>query len=185
MGQKRNKTGVDFEKQICESNGLIHKSASPRIKWLGTGRTNFNKIASVNFNPSNFLPDLDKSRFDKYDAVDNDGNKYEIKKYDKSHIKDWTLLSEPIFKVSDRSSMSRVINLFGNGDYEVSKEVYNDFISGMIEIVGEDLINKITSTFNGIYLIDDFVSTSDLEFRWKINSGWKGYNRLSIEFKIK
>ena len=185
MSQKRNKTGVDFEKQICESNGLTHKSANPRIKWLGVGRTNFNKIASINFDPTNFLPDLDKSRFDKYDAIDKDGNKYEIKKYNKSQVSDWTMLSEPIFKVADRSCMSRVINLFGNGDYEVSKEVYNNFICGMVENVGQELIDKITGTFDGVYLIDSYVPREDLEFRWKINSGWKGYNRLGIEFKLK
>ena len=41
MGQSRNKTGFEFEKQICESNGWTRVSTSPKISWTGVGRTNF------------------------------------------------------------------------------------------------------------------------------------------------
>ena len=56
MGQSRNKTGFEFEKQICESNGWTRVSTSPKISWTGVGRTNFEKIASLNFNPNKFVP---------------------------------------------------------------------------------------------------------------------------------
>ena len=185
MAQKRNKTGIDFEKLICESYGLSHKSVNPRIRWSGKGKSNFNKIHSVNFNANLFKPDLEKSRFDKYDAIDSNGNKYEIKKYCKSFLSGWVVYSEPIFKIASRSTMSNVIKLFGGGDYEKSKSVYNQFVKDMVDNVGQEIIDRITKQIKGVYLLDGFVSTEDLEFRWSIRESWMGYNRLSIEFKLK
>lgn len=185
MGQKRNKTGTDFEKQICESNGFTHKAVKPKIIWSGIGRTNFDKIKNINFDPSLFKPDMSRSKFDKYDAIDSNGDPIEIKKYYKSQVTNWTMLSEPIFKIASRSTVNRVTRLFGDGDFEKSKVVYNNFLKEMTSTVGIDILNKITNSFTGVQFIDGFVPNDKLEFRWQIRESWMGYNRLSIEFKLK
>jgi hypothetical protein len=185
MGQSRNKTGVDFEKQVCESKGWSHKSASPKINWEGRGRSNFRKIVAVGFDSTKFLPNIEKSKFDKFDAITENGEKVEIKKYTKDKLENWTMYSEPIFKVATRSQMKTVVNLFGNGDVEKSIEVYNNFVEGIVSNVGEEILNKITKSNIGIQCEDGFISQDDVEYRWRVRSGWKGYNRLSIEFRLK
>lgn len=185
MGQSRNKTGVNFEKTVCESKGWTHKSASPRICWTGTGRSNWNKIKAVDFDPKKFLPNIEKSKFDKYDAITTNGDKVEIKKYPSSKLNDWTMYSEPIFKVATRSALDIVTKLFGKGDYEVSVEKYNEFVKGIVSNVGVDILESITKSNIGIQLEDKFIPQDELEYRWNVRSGWKGYHRLSIEFRIK
>ncbi len=185
MGQSRSKTGVDFEKSVCESNGWTHKSASPRINWSGKGRSNWDKIKQVEFKPENFVPNFDKSKFEKYDAVKGNGDKVEIKKYPSSKLVNWTMYSEPVFKVATRSALSTVTKLFGEGDYETSVEKYNEFVQGIVPNVGRDILEAITKSNIGIQLEDKFVPQEELEYRWNVRSGWKGYYRLSIEFRIK
>lgn len=185
MGQSRSKTGIDFEKKICEYNGWIHKSASPRINWSGNGRTNWDKIVQTEFNPAKFIPNIERSIFEKYDAINENGEKVEIKKYNSSKITNWVLFSEPIFKVATRSALKTVINKFGKGDFDTSIKVYNTFVEGIIPNVGDEILDNITRSNIGIQCEDRFVPQSELEYRWKVKVGWKGYNRLSIEFRIK
>jgi hypothetical protein len=185
MGQSRNKTGVDFEKRVCESKGWTPKSVSPKLNWVGDGRSNWNKMEQIGFDPSKFVPNLEKSKFDKYDAITNDGQKVEIKKYDSSKLTSWTMYSEPIFKVATRSAMKTVVNKFGKGDYDKSVESYNEFVAGIIPHVGQEILDNITKSNIGIQCEDKFIPQSELEYRWNVRKGWMGYNRLSIEFKIK
>jgi hypothetical protein len=185
MGQSRSKTGVDFEKTICESKGWTHKSASPRINWSGKGRSNWNKIKQAEFKPENFIPNTEKSKFDKYDAITENGEKVEIKKYPSSKLNNWTMYSEPVFKVATRSALGTVTKLFGNGDFNLSVEKYNEFVQGIVPNVGQDILDSITKSNIGIQLEDKFVPQEELEYRWNVRSGWKGYYRLSIEFRIK
>jgi len=184
MAQKRNRTGIDFEKQICETNGWVHKSASPKINWSGKGRSNFDKIVSVDFDSTKFLPNIEKSKFEKYDAINNNGDKIELKKYNISQLSKWVMYSEPIFKVASRSAVKKVTTLFGAGDYEKSKIVYNNFVKGVVNNVGEEILDNITKSNIGIQFKDGFVSQENIEYRWKIRSGWMGYDRLSIEFRV-
>ena len=183
--QSRSKTGVDFEKTICESKGWSHKSVSPRINWTGKGRSNWGKIKQAEFKPENFTLNIEKSKFDKYDAITENGEKVEIKKYPSSKLNNWTMYSEPIFKVATKSGMNTVIKIFGGGDFDKSVEVYNNFVDGIIPNVGLDILEWITKSNIGIQLEDKFVPQDELEYRWKVRKGWKGYNRLSIEFRIK
>lgn len=185
MGQSRNKTGVDFEKSVCQSNGWTHKSASPRIHWSGNGNSNWNKIKAINFIPENFVPNMEKSNFEKYDAITKDGDKVEIKKYPSSKLTSWTMYSEPVFKVATRSAVSTVTKIFGDGNYESSVEKYNQFIEGIVPNVGQDILDSITKSSIGIQLEDKFIPQNELEYRWSVRKGWMGYNRLSIEFRIK
>jgi hypothetical protein len=185
MGQSRNKTGIEFEKLVCETYGWKHASANPRIRWSGQGRSNWDKIKSVNFDPSLFKPDMDKSRFEKYDAINNTGEKVEIKKYTTETLSDWCLYSEPIFKIATRQQMKDIIRIFGDGDYEQSVVKYNKFVEGITEHVGPMIIRRIYGTSIGVQLIDKFIPKCDLEFKWVVIKSWKGYNRLSIYFRIK
>lgn len=184
MGQSRNKTGVEFENSICESKGWQRVSKSPKIKWTGKGRSNFEKIASVNFNPDNFLP-LPNSIFDKYDAITENGERVELKKYKISKLKDWTLYSEPIFKVASREGVAAVARIFGQGSLEKAIEVYNQFVSRIVKNIGQDILDKITQSNIGIQLEDGFIPQSNLEYRWVIRKGWANFDRLSIEFRVK
>ena len=121
----------------------------------------------------------------KYDAINSRDQKIEIKKYDSSKLRSWTMYSEPIFKVATRSAKSTVIEKFGDGDYNRSVERYNNFVSGMVPNVGDEILNAITQSNIGIQCVDRFIPQSELEYRWNIRSGWKGYNRLSIEFRLR
>lgn len=184
MGQARNKTGIDFEKMICESKGWFHIPKSPRIIWSGVGRTNFDKIASVDFDISKFVP-TDESVFEKYDAITDKGEKVELKKYNSSKLKSWVLYSEPIFKVSNRSTLPVVYRIFGNGDSNLAVKNYNNFVDKIKDTMGDDILNSITQSNIGVQLEDCFVEQSNLEYRWIVRTGWKGFNRLIIEFRIK
>ena len=184
MGQSRNKTGFEFEKQICESNGWTRVSTSPKISWTGVGRTNFEKIASLNFNPNKFVP-TSESVYEKYDAITDNNKKVEIKKYKTSKLKNWALYSEPIFKVASRDSLLKVTQLFGDGNLNKAIEVYNNFLDGIVKNIGQDILNNITQSNVGVQMIDGFVPQSNLEYRWVVKKGWAGFNRLTIEFRIK
>jgi len=184
MGQARNKTGIKFEHTICEVNGWERVSKSPKISWSGIGRTNFDKIASIDFNVELFKP-TDNSVYDKYDAITDKNEKVEIKKYKSSNLTDWVLYSEPIFKVASIEGVSKVTKLFGNGDLNAGIEKYNNFVDGIVKNIGQDILTKITQSNIGIQFEDGFIPQSNLEYRWQIRKGWMGYNRLSIEFRIK
>lgn len=184
MGQTRNKTGIKFEKLICEENGWKHVSKSPKIKWAGFGKNNFEKILFLNFKASKFIPTSD-STFEKYDAINETGDKIEIKKYDSKYLKNWVLYSEPIIKISDQRGVNNVTKYLGGGDFDLGREKYNHFISELQEFISDDIIRKITNSNVGVQLKDNFIPQSELEYRWIIKKGWLGFDRLSIEFKIK
>ena len=183
--QSRVDAGREFEELVCETNGWRRKEVSPKINWIGEGRSNWVKIERVGFNPRRFVPNIEKSIFDKYDAINGRDQKIEIKKYDSSELRSWTMYSEPIFKVATRSQLETVIEKFGDGDYNRSVERYNNFVSGMIPNVGDEILNAITQSNIGIQCVDRFIPQSELEYRWNVRSGWEGYNRLSIEFRLR
>jgi len=185
MGQDRNKTGVNFEKKICQLNGWTKKSKSPRICWVGTGGSNWIKMTQVNLDPTKFIPNLNKSKFEKYDAIDANGYKIEIKKYSSQEVKSWKMYAEPIFKISEDKTVETVTNIFGYGDYDTSVKKYNEFVEAVEQNVGQEILDSITKSNIGIQIEDRFIYQNELEYRWKIKKGWKGYNRLSIEFRLK
>lgn len=177
--QLRAKTGIDFEKE-CEIDGWVRQTKSPKLIWVGEGRDNITKIKNCNFNPSQFLLS-EKSDLSKYDLFHTELKKYrEIKRYDKSYLKSWTLYSEPYFKVSSKSTLSKI-----------DSSVYNKFVqdfwdynqnTGLFEKIQEG-INNLSE---GIVCVDGFIPKEELEFRTVIiKTAWKGYYRISIEFKLK
>jgi len=186
MGQSRNKTGIENEILICKEKGWKKVSKSPRIKWTGTGRSNFDKIHSVGYDASKFKPTF-MSVYEKYDAIKPNGEKVEIKGYLFKNIRNkWITYSEPIFKVSSPASVTKVIKLFGDGNQEKAIDKYNSFVESMMGEVGQEILEKITLSNIGIQLEDVFVPQSMLEYRWNIlKSAWKGFYRLEIQFRIK
>lgn len=184
MSQSRNIIGVQFENTICESKGWKKVTKSPKIKWAGQGPCNFSKILSVNFDINKFKP-MSDSTFEKYDAVSQNGDKIEIKKYKKSKVKNWTMYSEPMFKVSTKQDLIKLVDLYGQGSLDLAKTKYNDFVYNMFNNIDNDIINKITKTNIGVQFEDGFLPHSKLEYRWEVCSGWRGFKRLSIMFKVR
>lgn len=173
--QKRAKTGIDFERALS-TNGWIRKPVSPRLKWCGQGRNNFIKIINCNYNPKEFL--LLDSVLCKYDITNNDGEYREVKKYITSNLKQWTLYSEPYFKIADKKQLKFI---------EVDK--YNKFVDDFYQYnlstgLFEKVVSGMTECISGIQFIDKFISKEQIEFRTIILHGWGGYKRITIQFKL-
>lgn len=186
MPQARRFTGTEFEEEICESKGWTRESVSPHIIWSGEGRTNFQKMKSINFDASKFNL-TDDSSFDKWDATL--GNRrFEIKKYPEYYFNNWLLYSEPFFKVATRDGLKSLIKIIGS-DEDGAREIYNKFVNDfyerlMKEDIGKMILSKISESNHGIQCEDEFIPRRDLMFRYSINtSGWKGFNRINIEVK--
>lgn len=174
--QKRAKTGIEFERELS-LNGWYRKSVSPRLKWCGRGRNNFIKIINSNYNPKEFL--LLDCNLCKYDITNNEGEFREVKKYETSKLNQWTLYSEPYFKVADKKQMKFIdvdnYNKFINEFYE-----YN-LSTGLFDVIVYGMVNCIT----GIQFIDKFIPKEQIEFRTVVVNGWMGYKRITIQFKLK
>jgi hypothetical protein len=184
MPQIRNKTGKKFEEQVCIQKNLIYYSKRPTLKWSGVGKNYYEKIASVNFDVNKFYL-INGSTFEKYDAIDSNGNKIEIKKYKIEDLSKWKLYSEPFPSVKNKNYIDYIKDKFGNGSLECAKKVYNNFIKSLIEKNFDYIIQKITESNKGIQLIDAFIPNSDLEFRIFLQKGWMGFNRVEIQFRKK
>ena len=52
--QNRAKTGVEFENSV-QIDGWVKKTKSPRMKWCGKGSSVFDKIKSVDYDPTRFI----------------------------------------------------------------------------------------------------------------------------------
>lgn len=187
--QKRAISGYKFEREICENKGWIPESASPSLYWEGNGKSWIDKLKSVDFNVEAFRVNLNKSKFKKWDATDELGNKYEIKDYDIEKIRGrYILYSEPIIKIAPSSSKWKQ----GNKQYDVfpSPVKYNQFINDLMNSSwwkrdSTKILNKIINSSKGIQFQDDiFIKKNDIDFFWKLKSGWNGYKRLSIVFKV-
>ena len=183
MSQTRNKTGSEFEKQICEKFGWKHSTKSPRINWIGKGSTNLEKMYNHYINGTSLKIDVEKSIFEKWDAIDND-KKIEIKKYNTGECLDWILYSEPFIKLASKSAINIVTNLLGNGNVEKGKSVYNEMIEKSFKDNKDILLEKITNSNSGIRFKDKFVERKFIEFRMVVLKGWRGYNRATIQFRI-
>jgi hypothetical protein len=183
--QKRSKSGVNFEKVLCDRLGLTRVNVSPKIHWNGTGKSNIEKIHSLGMDPKEFYPVNEKSFFGKWDTVNESGEKYEIKKYKIGECIKPKLYSEPIVKICHKPSLEKAIKFLGGGDYELSVINYNHFIRELHDNIGEEILNNITRSNNGIYFIDGFVPSENINFEWVIKKNvWKGYDRLSIMFNV-
>lgn len=187
MSQKRNNTGKEFEKMICEENGYIHACMDPKVCWYGEGRSNFDKIKQHNFDPSKFQIDYSKSNFNKYDALNKEGKSIEIKKYSIEDCKkEWKMYSEPFIKIANRSQIKKLKEVFEVNTQEEASSRYNDFLEKLKDYIDIDkFISKMIENLHGVHLIDGLVEKENIEFRTRIKNDWKGFNRLVIEFRVK
>lgn len=179
MGQLRNKTGTDFEKSIPKS--FIRKPVSPKMVWDGEGRNNMKKIIQSNFDEKSFKLNFSESKLGKYDCIEKKtGLKYEIKKYFKTQLKEWTLYSEPYFKMSSKKNLSLI-----------NQKDYNDFVKRFFEHNSKNgffdrVVKSMISETNGIYLKDGILNMEDLEFTTTIvPNQWKGYDRITIMVRLR
>jgi hypothetical protein len=176
--QTRCKTGIEFEESFTKL-GWKRLNSSPKLRWTGYGRTNIEKIVSLNFDHTNFCL-LGGSYFDKYDLYNPRTFKdREVKKYYLSQISKWTLYSEPYFKVGSYQQVDLVDTVEYNNFVKNFYEYHTK--SGLLEEVQRGMIR----TAEGIQLIDGFVPKTQLEFRTVVLNGWAGYDRITIQFKIK
>ena len=174
--QKRSNTGTDFEKEIC-GEGWTRKPSSPKLKWYGKGRSVFDRMKYCEYNPKKFL--LEDSILCKYDIVSKDGEYREVKKYYMDKLNNWTLYSEPYFKVATKNDIKRI-----------DVNTYNKFVDDFYEYnLGTGLFNYVvenmTGCISGVKVKDGVIPKDRLEFRTVIVDGWRGYNRITIQFKIK
>lgn len=177
--QTRSITGKIFENSVTKGN-WIRKSSSPKLVWVGDGKNNIEKIKNSNLDLNNFQLSKE-SKFDKYDIYNPKLNRYrEVKKYKKEFCKNYLLYSEPYFKIATKDQASKI-----NVDYynKFVKTFYNHHLNtGLFDEVLVNITNKI----DGIVLMDGFVPIDKIEFRTRINeNSWKGFNRITIEFRIK
>ena len=182
-----------FEDYICDIHNLDRYMKRPRICWSGKGKSNIDKLCSLNKCPKKFKPILSESKFVKCDAIDDEGNLYEIKKYNIKQLKKYRLYSEPIIKVSPRRSR------WGKGhpfyDNFNGSDEYNTFICSLMETdwwgrYSKVIMDSITHSNSGIICKDGFIPHNQLEFKWVVNKGdyssiFDGYYRLCIVFKVK
>jgi len=100
MRQSRVKSGQDFELSL-QKDGWIVKATSPRLKWIGEGYTNIEKIKNCKQDPTKLILNENESSFIKYDIIYEETNQVrEAKKYTKEQLKGWMLYSEPFFKIA-------------------------------------------------------------------------------------
>jgi hypothetical protein len=183
----------EFEDHICRVYGLSRHMKRPRLQWTGKGKNNMDKLCSLDKCPKKFKPILSQSKFIKSDAMDEEGNLYEIRKYSEKQLKTYRLYSEPIIKVAPSRNKWKGGNPFF--DAFKDKEEYNSFIENITTTkwwkrYSNIILDSITHSNRGIYCKDGFIPQSKLTFKWVINKGefgniFDGYNRLCIVFKLK
>ncbi len=186
------KTNKDFEEYIYRSYGLSRYTKRPRLFWSGEGKSNIDKLCSLDKCPKKFKPILGLSQFVKSDAMDEEGNLYEIKRLSIKQLKNYRLYSEPILKVAPRKDKWGEGNPFFDS-FNTADE-YNTFIESLMETswwkkFNNIILDSITHSNRGIYCKDGFIPHTQLDFKWVLNKGeyspiFDGYYRLCIVFKI-
>ena len=175
--QTRAITGIDFENTIVKE-GWIRKEVKPKMIWGVEGNNIIQKMENVEFNVEKFNLS-ERSQIFKSDFcnIENETLRFEIKKYSKDKLNKWTLYSEPFFKISNRETAQKI-----------DKDIYNRFVSDFVE-KRKDIINHVLDNISkgiiGVYCKDGLIPIDDLEFKIEVLEGWKGYNRISVMFKIK
>lgn len=185
MKQKRSKTGVSFEKEICQKLGLKRKSKSPKIAWVVPSNKGniFEKMESIGYDPKKMTLDIEKSNFEKSDACNQQNEKHEIKKYKIDQCRSWTLYSEPFPCIKSREKLSRIKDFFGSMEEAVNRfNIFNEELSIRYQ---DTILNNIIKHCIGIQFIDGFVSRDYIDFRITIKKSWEKFNRTTIEFRVK
>ena len=191
--QRRAITGYKFEREVRSREGFGKHINAPRIKWSGVGKNNVEKLLSLNKDPERFKPIMEESKFSKSDAIDKEGNFYEIKKYSKKDLNVFKLYSEPIIKVSPRRSKWGKGNPFFDNFKDC--EEYNNFIYRITKTkwwkkYNKTILKNIYISNIGVFSKDGLIPHSELEYKWVINKGkyapiFDNYHRLTIVVRLK
>ena len=178
MVQDRVRLGKLFENKFRGTDWEIVR-VSPKVKWSGKGRSNIQKIKSLDFKVEDFTPVV--SDWSKHDIINKkDGRKRELKKYKIKNLNDWTLYSEPFFKIANKSQTK-----------SITTEKYNLFVENFYSYYSkngffENVIREMITNCEGIQFEDGFLYIDKLKFRVIVNKhAWAGYYRIQIQFKLK
>ena len=177
MQQPRARAGIDFELSL-QSDLWIKNEQKPKMVWDVVGKTVFNKMKNVDYDVTKFNLS-NTSILIKYDFTfhNNKNLAFEVKKYEKSKLNKWTLYSEPFFKVSTRDSAKHI-------DTVTYNKFVNDFYTNRKDIINKVLKNIFKNTL-GIRIVDEFIPQHKIEYRVVVLKGWGGYNRITIQFRVK
>jgi hypothetical protein len=180
MTQFRVKSGKDFELSL-EKDGWKLRATSPRLKWIGNGFTNIDKIKNCINDPSKLVLNEYGSNYVKYDLIHSETKQVrEAKKYLKYQLNEWVLYSEPYFKIATKQDAQKI-----------SVKDYNTFVEKFFEHnlstgLFERVMKKIASTSEGVIIKDDFIPKDELEFRTVLlKQTWGGYHRITIQCRLK
>jgi hypothetical protein len=175
--QPRTRAGIDFELSL-QSDLWVQNEQKPKMVWDVVGRNVFEKMKNVDYDVTKFNL-CDTSVLTKYDFTfhNNKDLAFEVKRYEKSKLNKWTLYSEPFFKVSTRAELEKI-----------DTQTYNKFVSDFFT-KRKDIINKVLENISkntlGIRVLDEFIPQHNIEYRAEILKGWGGYDRITIQFRIK
>ena len=176
--QTRCITGIEFENEVSDKT-WVRNEIRPKLIWDVEGRDNISKIKKINYDVTKFNLSP-KSVLVKSDLVNinNPELTCEVKKYYIRQFNNWTMYSEPFFKIARRKQIE-----------EISTYDYNRCVEDFYNM-GQDIINKVLNSIVksniGIRCIDGFVPQENLEFKTDIvHSAWAGYKRITIFCRLK
>lgn len=157
----------------------------PKIEWKVEGDNIFDKIKTIDYDPSQFKVDIENSNLQRYDYIKGDA-KIIAKNLPRSNFKEYKTLSEPVLKVTtkDLENLQKTFNTYV--DY-ILKNRYNNFLAKLIENQEDIQIAciKIINSFDGVYFKDGYVKREDLEFNFVVSEKDDGFNSFKIVFRIK
>lgn len=180
MKQTRVRTGQEFEDSISDVD-WVKNPTKPLFVWTGEGRNVYEKIKSVGYDANKFYL-TENSTFKKWDLISKkDSTKTaDAKRYNKKNLLRWTLYSEPYFKIATKDNLGKI-----------GLQEYNKFVDEFYKLNSDNgtfdkIIMKMTENSIGIVTLDGFIPIEKIEFRTTIiKSAWKGYHRITIQFRLK
>lgn len=175
--QTRALSGTDFEKTL-ETNEWIRKEIKPKMVWDVAGKTVFHKMKNVNYDVTKFNLH-ESSVISKSDFIYHTDPtlRFEVKRYNKSQFKKWTLYSEPFFKVAKDKSASYI-------DVDTYNKFVNDFFDKRKDIQ-DRVIQQVGTQTLGIRCLDGFIPQQELQYKIQVRKAWRGYLRLTVMCKLK
>ena len=69
-------------------------------------------------------------------------------------------------------------------DTETSNKFVDDFYTKRKDIINK-VLDNISKNILGTRLVDEFIPQNNIEYRVEVVKGWGGYNRITIQFRVK
>lgn len=175
--QTRAITGVDFENTLI-SEEWGKKEIKPKMIWDVVGKNIFDKMKNINYDVNQFNLS-ENSIISKSDFIHrtDETKKFEVKKYRVEQFNEWTLYSEPFFKVASVDQASKI-------DREIYNKFVHDFVNKRQDII-DRVLNEIHQGNMGIRCLDGFILQNNIEYKIEVKKGWREYNRITVMCRIK